>query len=150
MRQIFHSCLIIMFFAGCSKERSANVEIYLLKSFTAGVDTTRTPAINTITNAVLSQTPLVADKDIRFYKKENSTFILRKDIQTIIKDYGPDKAFAVTVDNRVIYYGRFHPPYLSYLVFGLATISPMLYKNTELRICCRQKNSKAVYEASIR
>lgn len=128
------SCLVIMLLMGCSKEHSTKVDIYLLKSFTAGVDTTGTPGINVITNAVLDATPLVADKDIRFYTRESSTFTLRKDIQTTIKNYSRDKAFAVTVDGQVIYYGVFQPAYLSSVVIGLPTIRPMLYKNNELRI----------------
>jgi hypothetical protein len=134
MKHIFFLWLGVLLLAGCKKEHGSRVDIYMLKSFTAGIDRTVTPAVNTITNATLDNTPLVADEDIVLYDKETSTFTLKKDIKSIIQNYGPDKAFAVTVDNQVVYYGAFHPGYMSSMVFGLATIDPILYNNRELRI----------------
>jgi hypothetical protein len=126
--------LVSILLLGCKKEHNAQIEIYLLKSFVRTIDTTQRPAVNGIANAVLDDTPLVADPDIRFYTRKTSTFTLRKDIQTAIKNFGPDKAFAVTVDKQIVYYGRFYPMYMSSVVYGLATITPLLYKNNELRV----------------
>ena len=122
---------------GCKKEEHASgprIDIYLLKSFTTTVDQSTAPATVSITNAVLDDIPLVSDKDIEAYVKATSTFVLKKDIHTIIRNYGPDKAFAVTVDNQPVYYGQFHPSYLNSITFGLATISPSLLNSDELQI----------------
>lgn len=106
----------------------------MLKSFTANVDVTTTPATVSISNAVLADAPLIADKDIKFYTKSTTTFELKKDIKSIIKNYGADKAFAVTVNNQPIYLGVFHPGYLSFIAFGVATIDPIPSSDNELNI----------------
>ncbi|TDH23509.1 hypothetical protein EXU57_17050 [Segetibacter sp. 3557_3] len=134
MRQAILYCLAILLFAGCKKEQGSRVNIYLLKSFTSAVDTTTKPVTVAITNPVLDDTPLVADEDIRFYTRGTNTFTLRKDIKTVIQHYGPDKAFAVTVDNQPVYLGKFHPLYLSSMTFGVATIAPEINNNKELKI----------------
>lgn len=134
MRFILLICLSFIVFTACKKESGSRVDIYMLKSFTAGIDESTVPVTNTISNAVLEATPLLSDNDIEFYKQSTTTFKLKKDIKSIIKDYGADKAFAVTVDGKPIYYGFFHPAYLSSLVIGLATIDPFLYNNKELTI----------------
>lgn len=124
-------------FIGCKKGEHGSVsriDIYLLKSFTTTVDQSTTPATISVTNAVLDDTPLVSDQDIKGYVKATTTFVLRRDIQTVIQNYGLDKAFAVTVDKQPVYYGQFHPLYLSSITFGLATISPLLFNNHELQI----------------
>lgn len=133
MRQILIYYVTLIFFTGCKKEHGSRIEIYLLKSFTSTVDQTRTPAVISITNAVLDDTALITDQDILFYTKATTTFTLRKDIKATIQDYGPDKAFAVTVDNQPVYYGKFHPIYLSSITFGMATIDPV-FSNNELKI----------------
>lgn len=134
MKHIFFLLLTLVLLAGCKKEHGARVDIYMLKSFTPGVDQSYAPHVNTITNAVLENTPLVTDADIVSYSKDSYTFTLRRDIKSIIQNFGPDKAFALTVDHQVVYYGAFHPAYLSSLRFGLATIDPILYNNKQLRI----------------
>ena len=134
MRQVFIYCIALISFAGCKKEHGSRIDIYLLKSYTSTVDQSTIPVTLSITNAVLEATPLVADQDIQFYTKATATFTLKKDIQTSIHNYGADQAFAVTVDNHPVYYGKFHPPYLSSITFGVATIVPFLYKNNELKI----------------
>lgn len=134
MKRIFFLLLPVVLLAACKKEHGSRVDIYMLKTFTTGVDQSHSPYINTITNAVLESSPLVADADIVSYSKDSYTFTLRRDMKSIIQNYGPDKAFAVTVDNEVVYYGAFHPAYLSSLRFGLATIDPILYNNNQLRI----------------
>jgi hypothetical protein len=132
MRCILLLTLAVVVLAGCSKERGGQVEIYLLKSFTVQVDTTVVPATHSFLAAVLEEEPLVADRDIRYYKTSTTTFKLQKDIKPIIVRYGPDKAFAVTVDGDPVYYGRFQPAYMSSVVYGVATIEPMSMNNNEL------------------
>jgi hypothetical protein len=137
MRKIFIYCLAIILLSSCEKEcdqKGAKVEIYMLKSFTVNVNPATTPAILTISNAVLANTPLVADQDIAFYEKSTTTFKLKKDIKAVITDYSSDKAFAVTVDGQPVYFGKFHPAYLSSISFGLATIDPVLYHDKALQI----------------
>jgi hypothetical protein len=134
MKRLSLLCLAVILLTGCRKEHGSRVDIYLLKSFQSSIDTTKTPAVNFITNAILDDTPLVADEDIKFYTRENCTFTLRKNIQAIIQNYRPDKAFAVTVNGQPVYYGRFHPMYLSSVLYGLSTITPLLTNNKELKI----------------
>lgn len=134
MQKVILFCLTLVLFVGCKKEEGGRVDIYLLKSFTSRIDTTTTPATLSIEGAVLEAEPLVADSDIRYYKKSTTTFKLKKDIRPLVKDYGPDKGFAVMVDGQVVYYGRFHPAYMSSIVYGLATIDPVLLTDNELPI----------------
>ncbi|MEO5562504.1 MAG: hypothetical protein ABIR18_03695 [Chitinophagaceae bacterium] len=130
MRYIVYSFLALFIFIGCKKENhGSKVDIYLLDSFTIGTNPAPSgsgPFSTTISNAVLASTPLVADRDIKFYTRSSSAFKLRNSIKTIIQNYGPDKAFAVTVDGEPVYYGKFHPAYLSSMTVGLATIDPIL------------------------
>lgn len=137
MKQLFLQLLTLITLAGCSKDQrntGPQVDIYLLKSFTTTVNQSTTPATISITNAALENTPLVTNKNISAYIQATHKFILNKDIQTAIANFGPDKAFAVTVDKQPIYYGLFHPTYLSSINFGVATISPILVNNNELQI----------------
>ncbi len=134
MRHIFYYCLTLTLLLGCKKENNSKVNIYLLKSFTKSIDQSTYPGTVSISNAVLDDTPLVADADIKFYRKSTTTFKLKKDIRSIINNYGADKAFAVTVNNEVIYFGVFHPAYLSSIAFGVATIDPILFIDNELII----------------
>ena len=106
----------------------------MLKSFTAIIDRTTNPATVSISNAVLADTPFVADTDIEFYTKSTTTFKLKKDIKSIIKNYGVDKAFAVTVNNQAVFFGVFYPAYLSSIAFGVATIDPIIFHDNELKI----------------
>lgn len=134
MRHIFFYCLTLTVLWGCKKETNSKVEIYMLKSFTATIDRTTNLATVSILNAVLADTPFIADADIEFYTKSTTTFKLKKDIKSIIKNYGADKAFAVTVNNHAVYFGVFHPAYLSSIAFGVATIDPILFSDNELKI----------------
>jgi hypothetical protein len=77
---------------------------------------------------------LVRDKDISYYARSTATFKLKKDIQAVIKNYDGSKAFAVTVDRKPVYFGRFHPSYLASLTLGLATMDPFLNSNNELMV----------------
>ena len=103
----------------------------MLKSFTTSINRTTSPGAISISNAILADTTLVADSEIESYTQSTTTFKLRKDISSIIRNYSTNKAFAVTVDNKPVYYGLFHPGYLSSITFGLATIDPL---NQQLRI----------------
>ncbi|MCW3106797.1 MAG: hypothetical protein JWQ09_1303 [Segetibacter sp.] len=134
MRRFFYFCLTLTVLLSCKKENDSKVDIYMLKSFTVNVDQTTTPAILSISNAILADAPFVTDKDIAFYTKSTATFKLKKDIKSIIQHYGPDKAFAVTINNRPVYFGKFHPAYLSSITFGVATIDPIPLNERELRI----------------
>lgn len=135
MRKIFLYCLTLILFTGCKKEKNGSrIDIYLLKSFSVTADQSTAPATISITNAVPDNTPLVSNEDIKAYSKATTTFVLRKDIRTIIQNYGPDKAFAVMVDDQPVYYGLFHPLYLNSIAFGMATISSPLFANNELKI----------------
>jgi hypothetical protein len=134
MKRCVFLLLLPILLIACKKEHGSRVDVYLLKSFAASLDTTKTPAVNIIKNAILNDTPLLADEDIKYYTKENCTFTCRKDIQSLIQNYGHDKAFAVTVNSQVIYYGVFHPMYLSSFTYGVAIITPFLLQNKELRV----------------
>jgi hypothetical protein len=131
----FLLCLLAsVLFLGCKKDRDSRVDIFLLKSFTVVNDPSTSPAAVRITNAELESSPLVSDQDIASYKLATTTFTLKKDIKPIIKDFGADKAFAVTVNRQPVYFGLFHPSYLSSMSIGIATIDPFLYNNNELPI----------------
>jgi hypothetical protein len=134
MRLILLLGLSLALLTGCKKEQGGRVDIYMLESFRSRVDLTTTPATLVIEEAVLQNAPLVADRDIRYYKPSNATFRLKKDIKPVIERYGPDRAFAVTVDGQPVYYGRFQPAYMSSVVYGLATIEPMQMENNELKL----------------
>lgn len=134
MKHVIISCLVLLSFLSCNKDHGSRVDIYVLKSYTVNVNQSTNPFTLSISNAILQEIPLVADKDISFYHKASATFKLKKDIKSIIKNYGSDHAFAVTVDGEPIYYGKFHPAFLSSMVFGLPTIDPILFRNNELEI----------------
>jgi hypothetical protein len=134
MQRIFYLLIAIVTLAGCNKKSGTKVEIYMLKSFSISEDLSTRPATLSIVNAVLADTPLVANHDISFYIKSSATFILKKDIKPIIQNYGPDKAFAVTVDNEPVYYGQVHPAYMSSIRFGIATFDPVYLSKNQLKI----------------
>lgn len=134
MRRLFLCCLPLLLFVSCKKEQGPKVDLYLLKSYTETINQTTTPATLSLSNAVLDDAPFVADEDIRYYKKSTTTFTLKKNIKPIIHDYGADKAFAITVDKQPVYFGKFHPAYLSSIQFGVATIDPVLFSDNELTI----------------
>ena len=133
MRRIIVLIFSLAIFAGCKKEGGAKVEIYLLKSYS--VDTVQgNPSWVSIKNAVLDIAPFVRNEDIIYYDQLIHMFKLNRDILPIIKDYGPDKAFAVTVNGEPIYYGHFHPAYMSSITVGVATIDPIIFYHNELTI----------------
>ncbi|HEV7329952.1 MAG TPA: hypothetical protein VGN63_02835 [Flavisolibacter sp.] len=134
MKQLLLFCLLLWFFTGCKKESNAKVEIYLLQSFTRSVDVSAGLAITRYSDVSLSATPLVANSDIVNYNPTKTTFYLRKDIGSALKDFGPDKAFAVTVNKQIIYMGEFRPAWLSSVVFGIATINPAFVNGKQMPV----------------
>lgn len=134
MKKIVFPFIIIVFLFSCKKEQGARVEIYLLKSFTYLHDTVTYPYVTSITNTIIEDTPLIAHEEIQFYSRSTATFTLHKDISTLIQKFGSDKAFTVTVDKKPIYYGVFHPAFLSSLVIGISTIDPILVDHSKLPI----------------
>jgi len=118
--------LLGIFGAGCSKNHDQSndkVEIYLLESFSTVLNPAPPYAVS-IRDAHLEKTPLVANDDIDYYEQAQYLFKLKKNIKPLIKDFSKDRGFAVTVNDEIIYYGVFHPAFLSSLTFGVATIDP--------------------------
>ena len=112
--------------AGCNKNHDLSknkVEIYLLESFSTVLNPA-SPYAMSVTDARLEKKPLVANNDIEYYEQAQYLFKLKKNIKPLIKDFSKDRGFAVTVNNETVYYGVFHPAFLSSLTFGLATIDP--------------------------
>jgi hypothetical protein len=134
MRYLVYSLLFVFLFSSCTKENDSKIEIYLLKSFSISTNQATAPHTLVISNPVLSETPFVEDGYIRSYSTSDRTFQLTTNIGDAIKDYGADKAFAVTVNRQPVYYGLFHPGYLSSLPFGVAMIDPILSFNNQIRV----------------
>lgn len=142
MRPVFLYCLVAILLLSCNKKEDENnngskVDIYVLKSFSENVGMTGGVATISISNAVLADAPLVSDQDIESYTRSTTTFKLKKDIKSTIENYSKDKAFAVTVNNQPVYFGKFHPLYLSSITLGVATLDPILYSlhtSNELQI----------------
>jgi len=126
MRYLGLLLLLGIFGAGCSKDHDQsknNVEIYLLESFSTVLNPAFPYAVS-IKDARLEKKPLVANGDIEYYEQAAFLFKLKKNIKPLIKDFSGDRGFAVTVNNETVYYGVFHPAFLSSLTFGVATIDP--------------------------
>ena len=112
--------------AGCDKNHDLSkgkVEIYLLESFSTVLNPAAPYAVS-VTDAKLEKQPLVANNDIEYYEQAQYLFKLKKNIRPLIKDFSKDRGFAVRVNNETVYYGVFHPAFLSSLTFGVATIDP--------------------------
>ena len=129
-------CLIA---AGCKNNpyvaaSGSEIEIYLLKSYTkvAGTD-----AINA-GSAILENIPLVSYKDILWYDHINYTFKITEapakwlnDTQT---NHSHGKAFAVTIDKKILYTGYFWAGFSS-ASCNWITIDPLNYSGkNELRV----------------
>ncbi len=133
MKRILFIIISLLLLAGCRKNGGAKVEIYLLQSYTTYSDPSN-PGLVSINNAVLQDTPFVRDDEIRYYDQQARSFRIRTNIKQDVQTFGPDKAFAVTVNNTPIYYGRVHPAYLSSITIGIATIDPILTGTNDLPI----------------
>jgi hypothetical protein len=131
MNRILFFLFSLLLLAGCRKNGAAKVEIYLLQSYTTSISSAN-PGIVSINNPVLEDTPFVRDDEIAYYDQQSRTFRIRTNIKQDVQTFGPDKAFAVTVNNDPVYYGRVHPAYLSSITFGIATIDPILTGTNEL------------------
>lgn len=134
MKRLLTICLLAGLVAGCKKSNEDKVEIYLLTSFTRSVDISSSPSTIKITDARFSGSPLVADADIAGYSPIQYKFYLNKNVKPALKDFGSDKAFAVTINKQPVYFGEFRPSYLSSLVFGIAYIDPIMVTNKEMAI----------------
>jgi hypothetical protein len=133
MKRLPFLVLFLFLLAGCRKNGAAKVEIYLLQSYTTETNPAN-PNIISINNAVLQDTPFVRDDEIRYYDQQTRTFRIRTNIKQDVQTFGPDKAFAVTVNNIPVYYGRVHPAYLSSMTIGIATIDPFLTGTNDLQM----------------
>lgn len=131
MKWILFLFISLLAITGCRKNGDAKVEIYLLRSYITQTDPSN-PGLVSINNAVLEDTPFIRNEEIKSYDKQARSFRLYTNIKQDIQGYGADKAFAVTVNNDPVYYGRFHPAYLSSMTLGLATIDPILNGENEL------------------
>jgi hypothetical protein len=131
LKRIYFIIIPLFILAACSKNGAAKVEIYLLQSFTTGANASN-PNLVTINNAVLQDTPFVRDDEIVYYDQQARSFRIRTNIKQDVQTFGPDKAFAVTVNDDPVYYGRVHPAYLSSITFGVATIDPILTGTNDL------------------
>lgn len=132
MKRILLLLLTALVFTGCKKQDYDRVDIYLLKSWTQEINSTTNPGLLTISNAVLEDRPLVSDPEIKTYDHSSTSFQLYSEIKPVIAAFGPEKAFAVTLNGTPVYYGKFHPAYLSSTVIGVATIDPLLSGDYEL------------------
>jgi hypothetical protein len=127
--------------AGCNKNHDLaknKVEIYLLESFSTVMNPAAPYAVS-VTDARLEKDPLVANEDIEYYKQSEYVFKLKKNIKPLIKDFSKDRGFAVKVNNETIYYGIFHPAYLSSITVGVATIDP-LFLTTDVSLSIQYTN----------
>ncbi|HRG24446.1 MAG TPA: hypothetical protein PLL23_08640 [Chitinophagaceae bacterium] len=131
MKGILFIIISFLLLPGCRKKGTGKVEIYLLQSYTTDNDPSN-PGLVSINNAVLQDTPFVRDDEISYYDQQARSFRIRTNIKQDVQPFGPDKAFAVTVNNAPIYYGRVHPAYLSSITFGIATIDPILTGTNDL------------------
>jgi len=137
MTRLIILVFVAAIFSGCNKSGSASgskVEIYVLKSFTRTLDTSRQMGIILIEDAVLQDQPLVKNSDILFYERSTSSFKLLKNIQPQLDTLDAFHAFAVTVDGEPVYFGTFHPMYLSSILYGGATINPNYIENNKLKV----------------
>jgi len=135
MRYIITCCIACILLSGCSKDDpNVQVSVYVLKSFTVvPPDSTRRFRTD-ITNAVAEDVPLFTKSDIVYYSESARSFKLSRDLRPVIKDFNASKGFVVVVNNEPVYYGVFHPGYLSSMVVGLATIDPIFFPDYELTI----------------
>lgn len=133
MKSFLFLIITLLAMAGCRKNGSAKVEIYLLQSYTTET-IPGNPNLVSINNAILEDTPFVRDDEIRYYDQGARTFRIRTNIKQDVQTFGPDKAFVVTVNNVPVYYGRVHPAYLSSMTLGIATIDPILTGTNDLQM----------------
>lgn len=85
----------------------SKIEIYMLKSYKRANNSRQI----TSDSLVLNDTALIKDSGIMSYNMTNHTFIISENKAQWLKDYDTNKifgkAFAVTIDKKVIYTGYF-------------------------------------------
>lgn len=134
------SALVVLTFLSCKKggnEKDSDknrVDIYLAKSYKIETDTSAFPPSSSLSDVVLSDTILVKNDQIVSYDQKERTFKLKKGAMSKLKAVNGNSAFALTVNNEIVYYGKFQPGYLSYILFNVATIDPLDYGNNELPV----------------
>jgi len=129
-------CLIA---AGCKNNpyvaaSGSEIEIYLLKSYTK---VTGTDAINT-SSVILEDTPLIRYADILWYDSVAHTFKITEAPAKWLNDFQTNhshgKAFAVTIDRKILYTGYFWAAFSS-ASCNWITIDPLNYSGkNELRV----------------
>ncbi|MXV17155.1 hypothetical protein [Hufsiella ginkgonis] len=131
MKKLIYLFVIFLLF-GCGKGAyPGKVDIYLLKSHSQFTTGTAYPYITAITNAVLSDTILVKSEQIVSYDSTTHVFTTKKGALNSLKNFGSNRAFAVTVNKEIVYCGQFRPGYLSSIVTGIASINPAFSEGTE-------------------
>lgn len=126
--------LLVVLLAGCQKKGSGRIDILLVERYTLKTDTSVNPYIQTISDPVVSDIPLVANEDIRSYSSVHHRFQLSRDIRARLESFGPDKGFVVMADGQPVYYGSFHPAYMSSIRIGIATIDATKVIDNQLSI----------------
>ena len=136
---IILSLLCCLMATGCKKnpyvaKSDSSIEIYLLKSYTkvAGTD-----AINT-SSVLLEESPLIKYGDILWYDSTNYTFKISEAPAKWLNDtqtsHSHGKAFAVTIDKKILYTGYFWAGFSS-ASCNWITIDPLNYSGrNELRV----------------
>ena len=92
----------------CGVPAGNEVEFYLLKSYNA-----EPFGHFMINNPVIEADPFIRFDEIREYDADNYIFTLKKSAIDKIKPINEPRAFAVTVDRRVVYAGFFRQSFLS-------------------------------------
>lgn len=136
---IILSLLCCLLATGCKKnpyvaKSDSEIEIYLLKSYTK---VTGTDAISS-SSVVLEDSPLISYEDILWYDSIKYTFKITEapakwlnDTQT---NHSHGKAFAVTIDKKILYTGYFWAGFSS-ASCNWITIDPLNYSGrNELRV----------------
>jgi len=120
---------------GCKKQSlSANqIDIYELKSFTLKYDTTQA-GLQRIENPVLKDSPVLKNSEIQSYSLTQHTFKITVNANERFKNLNGSNGFAITVNNVPVYFGLFHPAYLSSMVLGVPTIDPIMTTESAFQI----------------
>lgn len=116
MRIVIYLIVLVVLSVGCSSNVDCgcvlppfeNVEFYLLKSYD-----TAPGSHFTITNAKIENEPFIRFSEIDAYNDESYQFTLKKSAIDRVKPIFEPKAFAVTVDQKIIYTGYFRQNHLS-------------------------------------
>ena len=131
---------ISLFTTSCSKEENMRcfayaegVDIYLLESY----ETTENACQINEETAIIKSKAFISYSDLLSYNSKEYTFAISQDAKKKLMDIQfpvSGIAFAVVVDNEIIYTGYFWPGYSSQICIW-TTIDPLhLYSGNELRV----------------